>query len=152
MQLIGELQVKVFIADLESFSFMEKYQYVYYRIYKWNLRTWGKSDVPEFNAVLGMSAAVFFNIFTIIILYNFVSGKYISLDWIEPSFVLIFAFSLVSLNYLMFMYKKRYELLEEKFGNELKAKKRRNGWIVVIYIVGSPTLPFLLMFLDMSLR
>ena len=38
------------------------YRYLYYMLYSWNLKTWGENDVPEWNALFGVSAGHRINI------------------------------------------------------------------------------------------
>ena len=50
------------------------YKYLYYRIYSWNLRTWGESDVPEYNALFGVSFLAFLNIMSLFTAIELVTG------------------------------------------------------------------------------
>ena len=40
------------------------YRYIYFRIFSWNLRTWGEGDLPQFNACLGLSGLTLLNLFS----------------------------------------------------------------------------------------
>ncbi len=48
------------------------YKYLYFRIYSWNLKKWGENDMPEWNAVLGVSFTMFINLFVLVLLFQFV--------------------------------------------------------------------------------
>ncbi|MDG5800164.1 hypothetical protein QA597_07370 [Marinilabiliaceae bacterium ANBcel2] len=41
---------------------MKIYRYLYYRLYSWNLKTWGEKDLPQWNALFGVSFMMFLNL------------------------------------------------------------------------------------------
>src|SRR6476661_2690546 len=53
------------------------FTYLYYRIYAWNVRTWGESDVPQFNALFGVSFLVFLNILSVLAAIDVSVGRHI---------------------------------------------------------------------------
>lgn len=50
------------------------YKYIYYRTYKWNLKKWGAHDVPQFKSMYIVSLIMFFNIITVGLLLQKISG------------------------------------------------------------------------------
>ena len=116
---------------------MNWYNYVYYRVYDWNLKKWGEDDVSEWKAVFGLSAVIALNLFTLLLLLNIV------IDGVAPKEIprieaIILALVFFSVNYFLFIYKQKYKELEKLYDTENKIERRKNGYIVFAYTVGSP--------------
>lgn len=99
-------------------------EYLYYRIYDWNRKTWGAIDGPQFNALVGVSFLLFLNLYSIVELIGVFLG--IELPAVIMSSV---TFSVVSfvviagINYFVFIYGDRYERIAQKFSGESHEKR-----------------------------
>ena len=54
---------------------MRMYRYLFFRIYRWGLRVHGPEDVPEFNAILGLSSLALMNVLNILMAAELASGR-----------------------------------------------------------------------------
>ena len=54
---------------------MRMYRYLFFRIYRWGLRVHGPEDVPEFNAILGLSVLAVMNVLNILMAAELASGR-----------------------------------------------------------------------------
>ena len=54
---------------------MRMYRYLFFRIYRWGLRVHGPEDVPEFNAILGLSVLALMNVLNILMAAELASGR-----------------------------------------------------------------------------
>jgi len=115
---------------------MNGYYYVYYRLYKYSLRTekqWGNSSMPEWVSLFTISILLFLNIGSILMILknNFVE--------INPSNLLVISVVvfIFSTNYFMFIRKKNYLVIEKKFEFETKKSRIINTLLVWIYIIFS---------------
>jgi hypothetical protein len=129
---------------------LKLYKYLYYRIYSWNLRTWGKNDVPEWNALFGVSFMMFLNLLTIFIILQFWGIDIFSKYTVPTNLIVIVILMLMGINYYIFLYKKKYKLLEKKFANENTKTKNRNLLLLWVYFILSIALPSILTYLSIK--
>ena len=103
------------------------YKYLFYRIYSWNLRIWGKSDAPEYNTIVGLTVLVLFNIICIISLLEILLKVIIFKPNEIPIIYYLLIFTIMyGINYFIFIFKKRYEKIVKEFKNEPSKKRNRN--------------------------
>lgn len=50
------------------------YRFIFYRIYDWGRRAHGLGDLPEYNAILGLSMLATMNVFSIAMVVELASG------------------------------------------------------------------------------
>lgn len=108
-------------------------EYLFYRIYDWNLRTWGKADAPQFNASLAVLFLLMLNVYLIIDLIRLVTGRHVPFEGVAPAAILFFV--LFSVNYFLLVRNRRYEKIADKFAGESKTKRRVNLALSVLYVV-----------------
>ena len=114
------------------------YKYLYYRIYSWNLRTWGESDVPEYNALFGVSFLAFLNIMSLFTAIELVTGLSIIDDsrmgrlfWFVPFLGVLVA------SYFFLVGRGRYKQIAKKFSSETTVEKRTRLAALLLYVVGT---------------
>ena len=117
-------------------SLFDAYKYLYYRIYSWNLRKWGEIDVPQFNALLGVTFLVYLNIITLLIAIQLIC-RFRILEQIKLSkihaIVGIIAIGLI--NYFIFLYNSKYKQLAKQFKKKTEIEKKRRFLCCSIYVV-----------------
>jgi len=124
------------------------YKYLYYRVYTWNLKTWGKKDVPEWNALYGVSFIMFLNINLLIFIISlFIDLHIFPIESVPKKEVLTIAILLLILNYFSFVRNEKYKLIVEEFKNEPPHKRRRNTFLLFLFVVLSFVLPYLVIHL-----
>ena len=128
------------LARKRNFMF-RAYKYVYYRIYDWNLRTWGQKDRPHDNAVLGVAMLTLFNLFSVFAILQILTDiDFLSIGSLPVEYLAIFVIAHMSLHYLLLFYKKRYKQIIAEFSQESKEDYKRGTVWVLVYIIGSPLL------------
>ncbi len=116
------------------------------------MKKWGKNDVPEFNTVLGMSLIFLCNMASLIVLIDILSGYQgflLGLKKLEVGTVII---SIALFHYFLFMHKGKYKQIVEEFDGEDPNNRRRKGWLVFAYSIGSVIFFILILFLGAYLK
>ena len=112
------------------------YKYLFFRIYSWNLKKWGEKDLPQYNAMLGVSFLTMMNFFTICIIIDNLFGTKLFLFLINPeSKAIIISLLWLILNYRLLLYKKIYKKIKQEF--ECVKDKSRGAFLIWIYILFS---------------
>lgn len=120
-------------------SICESYEYMFYRMYRWNYKTWGSSNLSEYK-VAGLmviwSLINVLNVDTLIqILFSFKPLDYFfGVTKLVP--LSIMAVSMV-IHYLWFIRNSRYLLLARKFQNSERYDDSRRCYLCYIYNAGS---------------
>ena len=94
------------------------YKYLYYRLYSWNLKTWGESDMPQWNALLGVSFMMFLNLSLLGILIQFLGLNIFSKNDLPKKEIIILMLGLFVLNYFLFIQKAKYLTLIKELKKE----------------------------------
>lgn len=119
---------------------MNLYYYLFYKIYRFTQRL-GKYDVA-FSAALGLSFLLGLNFIVIFIkLFAITQGNLNEYRYKIP--LLIFFVAILITNYLIFVFKKRYEDIEKQFKNESNRNKQIGNIIVITYVILSLSLVFM---------
>lgn len=120
------------------------YQYLYYRLYWWNLKTWGESDMPQYNALLGVTFLVYLNLFALIVFFGEMIGANV-VNSIGNIYIAIVGVIGCTMNYFLFLYQKQYLQIAEKFSGESVKERRMKALLLWCYVVLSFILPFALL-------
>lgn len=119
-------------------------KYLHYRLYSWNLKTWGKADNPALNALLGVTFLFFLNtaIIPMIIIDMVFHVKLFGVmpKWVIAIIMLAYYYGL----YFVFNHKKKYLDVCKQYKNERKNKKRRKLFYIWLYVVLSFLVPIFL--------
>ena len=116
------------------------YKYLLYRIYQWQLAWFGEKQNPKFVAILGCSIFIYFNILTVIVIFEIIAGSKI---YIENIYVVIFLIFLFSLNSYYFLHLDKFDNLIEEFSKETKLQRRRNTFWCFVYVIFTHLIFFL---------
>lgn len=117
---------------------MQLYKYLFYRIYEWNLKIWGKKDMPQWNAMFGVSFMMFLNLSIIALFLQLLFKIQLLNDYIilKEKIVLIML-SLFVINYFIFIDKQQYIIITKQFIKESPKRKIRNTFLLWVYVVFS---------------
>jgi hypothetical protein len=103
-------------------------QYIYYRIFEMHSR--GEDSITAAGlAIITLSAIWGINIITI---YGILFKTKI-ISNIKPNYGIYLGIGLLIMNFFLFMFKKKYKKIKQKFSNEQKQKKIKNGIFVLLY-------------------
>ena len=127
---------------------MKFYKYIYYRIYSWHLKKFGKNDAPQWSALFVVSLMVFCNIMFIMLLLNSFTIKTLYYGSNSARLEIILTVLVLYLaNYFIFIVKKKYKKIVQEFKNEKPSERFRNTIKFWAYIILSITLPILYIYL-----
>lgn len=128
------------------------YKYVYYWLYTWNRSLWGDSDVPQFNAITGMSLSLLALLFSILSLFYILFDIRLILNEIPKTVLFIFFNIVLGIHYFLFMHRNKYKKIEQEFKNESKEERKSKGRWVLVYAFGSLGLFIFLMFFGIWIK
>jgi hypothetical protein len=114
-------------------SMLSAYKYLYYRIYAWNLRLWGESDMPHYNALFGVSFLLFLNIMSAFTLVDLLAGKHFVR--LTRAVAMSIAGMLICVGYLVLVHKAKYRNLGTQFAGESPDQSRRRLIGIWLYII-----------------
>ncbi|HFA51541.1 MAG TPA: hypothetical protein ENJ95_21205 [Bacteroidetes bacterium] len=120
-------------------GFIKAYQLLFYKIYSWGLKMHGKEDIPEYNAVFGISFLVFMNILSISGLTELIFGReVVTYSTTIPRWTIaMFLIFLFVINYMIFIHKGKYKKMAKDFNKENDKTKLISTVIVWVYIIFS---------------
>jgi len=133
-----------------SMAIMKLYKYMYYRLYAWNLRVHGKRDMPQWNALLGVSFVMAANLFFLtntVLTFIFKADVPFLLEALPKKTIVLCLLVLLATNYFIFVHKGKYKATEEKYKDEPLRKKRINMVLLYLYFLVSLVLPVLPVFI-----
>lgn len=114
---------------------MKIYKYLYYRLYTWNLRTWGESDFPQYNALVGVTFMMFLNLSLIGIILQFFGVNIFLRDETPKLEIISIMLSLFAFNYFQFVYKSKYIILAKLLKREDLRRRRWNTLFIWLYTI-----------------
>lgn len=130
---------------------LDAYRYLYFRIYDWNLRTWGENDVPQFNALIGTTFLTFLSLFNLALIFETLFGtSLLDLAGIGKLHVVIIFLVIGAVNYLLFVRNERFKRFRKVFEGESVKQKNLRLVYCVAFVVANFALFFLLIALKKS--
>ena len=124
------------------FKIFKYYKYIYYKILMFS-KEYPFTHVPEFWAMSFISLLVLLNFQSILVLIIIFTDGKIILFKNRPEQIISIVLALL-INYLIFIYKKKYIEIVEEFKFEPREKKRKGNIEVLLFSIGSIVLIFLL--------
>ena len=112
---------------------MNPLKYIFYKIYTWSLKANGKSDLPHYNTIIGISFLMGINLLTISIILSIVSR--IKLVTSSPTILLGGISSILVFNYFYFIYDNKYLKIIKHYRNIDDRLKIKGALATVCYIV-----------------
>ena len=117
------------------------YRYIYYRIYAWQLETWGEKEKPHDKGVLGIALLTFFNVLTLLAVLQCITGiEFTEIGAWPVEYLVVLILCHTAVHYYILFSKKRYKHIIAEYSQKNKAYHRRYTKWVVAYVVGSPIL------------
>lgn len=129
-------------------TLVNAYDYLYYRMYAWNLRMWGEGDLPQYNVAIWLTLLSLLNLLNVLqILEIFLPWRLFALfgSGISAPLSVLVLFGLI--HYLIFLKDSRFKKFERKFQPESAEKIRRGFYFLVLYQVGTVAVFFGLVWL-----
>jgi hypothetical protein len=124
------------------------YKYLFYREYSFLLKHWGKEDQPEWSALFVVSFIMFLNIGLLLLLIQlFIDIKIFSMEVAPKKEIISIGVLLGAVNYVLFIYRNKYELIVEEFKCEPPHQRKKNTNLLYLFIILSLILPYLVIYL-----
>lgn len=114
---------------------MKIYRYLYYRLYSWNLKTWGEKDIPLWNALFGVSFMMFLNLGLLGLLLQLLGVNIFLRNELPKKELVIIMISLFVLNYFLFVHKGNYRSIVKELKKEPPEKRRANTILIWLYVI-----------------
>lgn len=113
---------------------LDLYKYLYYRLYLWNLKTWGEKDLPQWNALFGVSFMMFINIGIIAGIID-IFGLNIFIEDTPKIEILVFGFLILFINYFWLVHNRKYKKIAKQYNKESKNIRSRNTLLLWLYVL-----------------
>ena len=123
---------------------MKLFKYLYYRIYEWDLNTWGAGHRPQLRALFGVFSVMWLNILTILMILdafritNFFNGKNGLIE------IILLGLVLWGLTSSWLVNNGKYKRVAEAYKNEPESKRHRNTIILWFYVILTFTMPWII--------
>ena len=114
---------------------LKLYKYLYYRLYSWNLKTWGMEDAPQWNALLGVSFMMFLNLLLLGHVLQYFDVNIFLREETPKKEAVAIGVILLGINYFIFIYKNKYKVIENQFKKETKWQRRKNALLLWLYVI-----------------
>lgn len=114
---------------------MKIYRYLYYRLYSWNLKTWGEKDLPQWNALFGVSFMMFLNLGLLGFLLQLLGVNIFLRDELPKKELIIIMLSLFVVNYFLFIHRGNYRSTVKELKKEPPEKRRINTILIWLYVI-----------------
>lgn len=113
---------------------MRLYKYLYYRLYSWNLKTWGESDLPQWNALFGVSFMMFLNLGLVGLLLQFFGVNVFLRSELPKKELITLMLCLFIVNYFLFIHKGTFKSIVKELKKEPPPKRRINTILLWLYV------------------
>ncbi len=111
------------------------YKYLYYRLYSWNLKKWGEKDLPQWNALLGVSFMMFQNLFVMILLLQYLGINIPLPQKIPVMEIIVLMAGFFAVNYFWFIRKNKFYRIAVEFNREDARKRKKRTLLLWTYFV-----------------
>ena len=113
------------------------YKYLFFRLYSWNLKTWGNEDMPQFNAIIGVTFLMLINCAIIPALFEPVFKIKLFVTPTPKLLIILIFVAVFCFNYFLLVYKKKYLKIAKEFSIETKYQSRTRAILLWFYVIVS---------------
>lgn len=114
---------------------MKLYRYLYYRLYSWNLKRWGEKDLPQWNALFGVSFMMFLNLGLVGLLLQAFGLNIFQRDELPKKELIVLMVGLFILNYFLFIRNGNYLSIVKELKKESSNKRKASTFLIWLYVV-----------------
>lgn len=129
----------------------KSYKYLYYKLYKLFLRVNGKDDVPEYTAMVGIGLLVFFNLLSVLAIFNVYTEFWHFPKVSRGMFFLYVGIPYMIIQYFILVHKGKWKRIVKEFNKEKEDARKRGRRNVIFYML-STLLLFILSIVLMVLK
>ena len=128
----------------------DRYALGFYALYAWNLRTWGKGDVPQMNVCLVAGFVLALGVMSVLFVVDSLAGtRWAELPWVAETTIILLFTIFARLHYVRLV-KGRESQMREAVDSYAERKKYLYAAVlyVVLILVGAYLLGYLSTLLD----
>ncbi len=92
---------------------------------------WGESDLPQFNALFGVSALILMNIITLVTAFEVFTGQRLSLS---RAGVIGGGLALIAIGYFLLVHGGKYRKIAKEFDKETQSQRKWRLIACVFYV------------------
>ncbi len=109
--------------------------YIYYILYKFTLLTPSKKEQPEHIANIVLALVLSFNLFVIVNILQYYNVDFVGNFFKQKEIFIALYISILLVGYFLFIRKKKYAAIKDKYDKESKNKKLLKTSLAIIYII-----------------
>lgn len=110
-------------------------KYLFYKIYKLFLKLYGKDDLPEYSAMLGVGTLLFMNLLSFIVIFNLIYPLYSFPDFSRSEFFIKVGIPYILILYFVFIYKAKYKKIIVEFSKENESERKFGRKKVILFVI-----------------
>jgi hypothetical protein len=114
---------------------IDVFKYLYYRLYSWNLKTWGESDFPQWNALYGVSFMMFLNLNLLGLILQFFDINIFLRNELPIKELVFIMLCIIIINYFLFIHKGNFRIMVKELKNESLERRRKNTILIWLYVI-----------------
>lgn len=99
------------------------------------MKTWGEKDLPQWNALFGVSFMMFLNLGLLGFLLQLLGVNIFLRDELPKKELVIIMLSLFVLNYFLFIHRDNYKSTVKELKKEPSEKRRINTILIWLYVI-----------------
>ncbi len=108
--------------------------YIYYILYKFTLLTPSRKEQPEHIANIVLALVLCFNSFVVINILQYYNVDFVGSFFKQKEMFIVLYISILFAGYFLFIRKKKYVAIKDKYDKESKKKKLLKTSFVIFYI------------------
>lgn len=120
-------------------SIFEAYQYLFYRIYVWQLSMFGEQNDPKFVGMICNSMFLGVNLLTLVVIFKIITSYKFR---IEEGYAVIGMLLLYIINYFLLLYDNKSKAIIAKFSKESEIQRKRRTIWCWVYVIATHLLFF----------
>lgn len=114
---------------------LNAYKYLYFRIYSWNLRMWGESDLPQFNALFGVCFLVCLNVLSLVTVIELLTRTDIFSTASSKGMLFVIFGAVLVLSYVLLVFRSKYKTIFEEYNKESDMQRRARMILIILYVL-----------------
>lgn len=123
---------------------MRAYYYLFYRLYDFGLKRFGEADIPEYNAVLGISLLSYMNLISVFSSIEAITGiRIFNLPEISILQFALFFTPFICIHYFLLVVGGKHKKIRKQFVSESDSLRTKHSLYIFLYIVSTIIILFL---------
>jgi len=116
------------------------HKYIFFRLYSWNLKSFGKNDLPALSALLELSLLMFLNLIAADLIFEkLTSIAIINFNNLSRPLIIILSLAVLTANYFILIHNGALKQITSLYQERLEGKQRGDvifGGYIAISLLG----------------